>query len=128
MPTLYLAGPMRGLPKHNAPAFDDAARRLRALGFGVINPVDVCAILGLAPGAHPPQTYLRADIGQLATRASGIALLPGWETSVGARCEAAIAVTLGLPFFDALTGRPIETPTVTISHGYEADETPVAPI
>jgi len=95
---LYLAGPMRGLPGFNYPAFNAAADRLRAKGFRVHNPVD-----------HEPQDatvrhYVAADMTAL-SRCDGIALLPGWESSVGARCELTTAVLwLKLPVYDATDG------------------------
>lgn len=37
---VYLAGPMRGLPQFNFPAFDAGAATLEALGHEVFNPAD----------------------------------------------------------------------------------------
>ena len=37
---LYLAGPMRGMPFFNFPAFKDAAAQLRAKGHYVFNPAE----------------------------------------------------------------------------------------
>jgi hypothetical protein len=49
---------------------------------------------------------------------TAIALLPGWERSVGARCEVVVAVTLGFAFYDE-TGASIPAPTrVVCSGGY----------
>jgi hypothetical protein len=89
---IYIAGPMRGLPEHNFPAFRAAASVLRSLGNEVVSPVEI------NHGPDAPQRSaeecLRRDLRALID-CTAIALLPGWEQSVGARCEAAVAVTLG---------------------------------
>lgn len=90
MTTLYIAGPMTGLPDFNYPAFFDAARRLRAAGYGVENPAE----------NKPEDTaswlaYMRMSLVQI-SRADGLALLPGWQDSRGARIEAKLADDLGL--------------------------------
>ena len=41
MTTLYVAGPMRGIPKFNFPLFDEVAEALRHKGHTVINPADM---------------------------------------------------------------------------------------
>ncbi len=40
MKKVYLAGPMRGLPLFNFPAFADAAAKLRAQGYDVFSPAE----------------------------------------------------------------------------------------
>lgn len=117
---VYLAGPMRGYPDLNKPAFVEAARMLRALGHLVVSPVEVCELVGLAP-EEGPEVYLLTDLkAMLHYPCNAIALLPGWEQSVGARCEAAIARTLGFTFLDALTGEPLMPPDrIEITGGYE---------
>jgi hypothetical protein len=37
---LYISGPMGGLPGFNYPAFNFAAKRLRDLGYNVLNPAE----------------------------------------------------------------------------------------
>lgn len=100
---VYVAGPMTGLPDFNFPAFHDAAARLRALGFEVLNP---------AENPEPPCKswlgYMRMAVAQVA-QADAIALLPGWENSRGANVEYRLAVGIGLtiwPLDFALTRRP----------------------
>jgi hypothetical protein len=87
---LYLAGPMTGLPELNFPAFHAAAARLRESGYDVVNPAEI--------NVDPSEGWaacLRKDIAQLVT-CEGIALLPGWEKSRGARLEHRIATELGM--------------------------------
>jgi hypothetical protein len=93
MKTLYLAGPMQGLPQLNFPAFNAEAERLRALGYNVINPAD------LNESGTPWATCMRTDIRML-LMCDGVALLPGWEKSRGANLEWLIATELGMPVFD----------------------------
>lgn len=53
MKRIYIAGPMRGYPEHNVPAFNRAADRFRALGWDVVNPVDLSAeVNALKPNAR----------------------------------------------------------------------------
>lgn len=109
---IYLAGPMRGHPEFNFPAFHRAAAKLRSEGFDVFNPAenDEKTI-----GADFSKDYptgdedvlakntgftirhaLWADLRFLCQQADAIALLPGWEKSSGARAELATAEALGL--------------------------------
>jgi len=93
--TLYVAGPMTGLPEFNYPAFRDAENRLTASGYRVLNPIDSEAFNDTgAPQAW--DWYMRHAI-RMVLAADGIALLDGWENSRGARLEHRIATDLGLP-------------------------------
>lgn len=112
----YIAGPMRGLPLHNHPAFIATAALFRELGHEVVNPVEVCAEMGGPEAQLPPEEFLRADLGELLT-CNGIALLEGWEKSVGARCEAAVAVSLGFDFYHGTTGAQMAEPAVVEVRG-----------
>jgi hypothetical protein len=87
---LYLSGPMSGLPELNFPGFHAAAASLRADGHIVINPAEITTDHGAKW-----EDCLRADITQLVT-CEGIALMPGWEGSKGARLEAHIARELNM--------------------------------
>lgn len=89
MRRLYLAGPMSDLPELNFPAFHAEAARLRALGYTVINPAEINSDM-----AAEWIDCMCADIPQLIS-CDGIALLPGWMASKGARIEHSIARSLG---------------------------------
>lgn len=91
-PTLYLCGPMTGLPEHNFPAFHAAAHELRSAGYEVVNP----AALGL-PDGLPWISYMRAAIGAMVSTCDALATLPGCEASRGATAEIALAKHLGWP-------------------------------
>jgi len=96
-PILYLSGPMSGLPDNNYPAFHEAAAKLRAAGYTVINPAE----LGLPPGLEWID-YMRAAItAMMLGRAEALAMLPGWRDSDGALAEWELARSLGLDDFAA---------------------------
>lgn len=93
-PVLYVSGPVSGIPDDNRPAFEDAARRLRATGCVARIPHD-----DVAPGtAWIPamKTTLMAILAQ----ADGLATLPGWERSRGASLEVGLAKALGMSVKD----------------------------
>lgn len=123
---VYISGPMSGYPEFNYPAFRAAAERLRTRGFyaphDVVSPAEIDHGPG-APGSYPSEHYLRNDLRHLID-CEVIALLPGWGESIGARCEVAIALTLGMGFVDAETLQPMERPAVLISGGYPKGVTP----
>lgn len=92
MTSLYVAGPMTGLPDFNYPAFHGAAAVLRRNGFVVLNPAETA-------GGDQTQTwewYLRHALRQV-TESDGIATLDGWWRSRGARLEVHVATALGMP-------------------------------
>ena len=87
---VYISGPMTGRPQYNRPAFFAMEKRLKALGFSVLNPAGW-------PEQPTWEDYLRVDLAMLSRYADAIMLLDGWEHSRGARTEAAMARGLGLP-------------------------------
>lgn len=88
--TLYIAGPMTGLPAFNYPAFHAAEAQLRGVGYRTLNPA-----VNAKPDPETWEGYMRAAIAQL-IQAGGIALLDGWIDSRGARLEVGIAQALGM--------------------------------
>lgn len=110
----YIAGPMRGYPQFNFPAFDAARDLMVRLGYFPISPADhdreVYPEVETAPGfdvgdhdgftASVPnygfESLVAWDIGVIVDpKTTGIALLPGWERSSGARFELHVAQTVG---------------------------------
>lgn len=89
-PSIYLCGPMTGLPGYNYAAFNAEATRLRALGYHVENP---------AENIHPIDQvwagYMRVAISQMLS-CDAIALLPGWAESKGAIVERELAKTVDM--------------------------------
>lgn len=93
--TLYICGPMTGVEDLNHPAFFEAESRLKEQGYTVINPAAMDEELGLDPhqGVMDPEFLKKAaqrDLEAVIT-SGGIALLPNWEGSKGARAELAVA-------------------------------------
>ncbi len=119
---IYVAGPMRGYPEHNIPLFRSTAAHLRALGPRVVSPVEVGEMWAGSEtdqSQHPPEAWVTEDL-RVLLNCNAIALLPGWDASVGARCDVAVAMTLGFTFVDATTGEPMPRPArVVVTGGYD---------
>ncbi len=92
---LYLAGPMRGLPYYNYPAFHAGARRLREVGHEVFDPADLTYEWDEAGS----RKAMGEELAWICAEADALALLPGWERSLGAKAEMATAEALGLPVY-----------------------------
>ncbi len=92
--TIYLSGPMTGVPDYNYPAFRRAAAYLRGHGHEVYNPAEYpfSGPLDRFPVRQAFDAYCRF----ICRDADTIALLPGWETSKGAKAELALAEVCGL--------------------------------
>jgi len=93
---VYIAGPMRGYPKFNHPAFDQAEKVLRSMGYDPVNParLDRDSELNYADHDDIPNNVLRDIIQRDITALLGceaVALLPGWNDSSGAKLEIATA-------------------------------------
>ena len=73
-------------------AFDALAFALRDAGYLVTNP----AMGNGLPRSAAWGAHLRADIPML-LRCTGVAVLPGWQASKGARLEVHIATELDMP-------------------------------
>ena len=92
---IYIAGPMTGIDALNFPLFHSEADRLRSLGYEVVNPAEI--------NTDPCATWnscMRDDIAEL-VKCGGIALLPNWQDSRGAKLEHHIAEALGMFVLDA---------------------------
>lgn len=108
---VYLAGPMTGIPQMNFPAFDAAAKDLRARGYDVVSPAELddpedrTAALASEDGdinkMGPGRSwgfFLARDVKIIADEGiEVIVCLPGWEKSRGARLETFVARLCDLP-------------------------------
>lgn len=95
---IYIAGPMRGYPDHNFPAFYDIENWLRAKGYETLNPARADDETGLPVGSIGVAEALTRDAAMVAS-ADAIYLLHGWEYSEGALVEWQLAKALHLQIF-----------------------------
>ena len=108
---VYIAGPMRGIKFYNFLAFDAARDRLKAAGYDPVSPADLDRQIGFDPFSLPddhdwskvPDSFsldqcIERDTAAI-KRCDGIYMLKGWEHSIGARAEHALAEWLRLHIF-----------------------------
>jgi hypothetical protein len=115
----YLAGPMRGIPYFNFPAFFAAEKKLKEKGYTVFNPArrdvqkygkEIAAPDGSVKTAAAQVGFslreaLAMDSQWLCLNADAIALLPGWKKSKGANAELALAKALDLKVIKLKKGK-----------------------
>lgn len=104
---IYLAGPMRGYPEFNFPAFHAAADYLRARGHTVFSPAENDIEKGYSQkiaeiGVNDDimRDCIFDDLKYIIRHADTIALLPGWRQSKGVAAELATARFLDLEVFE----------------------------
>jgi hypothetical protein len=98
---IYIAGPMRGKPLFNFPAFDKARDELIEQGHEPVSPADIDREHGFdehAPVEVDVRECLKRDCVALLD-CEAVALLPGWEDSMGARAEAMLAAAVGMDVY-----------------------------
>lgn len=117
----YIAGPMTGIPQFNFPAFDAAAADLREQGYDVVSPAELdddetrAAALASpdgAPGSGSSKNetwgdFLARDLKLVADVIDGIAVLPGWNKSSGARTETFMAFVCNKPIVQYPSLEPV---------------------
>lgn len=108
--SIYVAGPMSGLPEFNFPAFFGAQKMLEALGWIVHNPADKPGEGNLDKEAVKTGDHDRAMANGFDFRGAyawdvlkiihgdGIYMLKGWEKSPGAFGEWAVAKAMQSKF------------------------------
>lgn len=111
---IYLAGPMRGYPDFNFPAFHANAKVLRSLGHTVFSPAEKDeeqhgkeAFQGKVELQEAKASNvgfslrkaLQMDLDYICAHAEAVCLMKGWELSKGAQAESATATALGLRRF-----------------------------
>ena len=95
--TIYLAGPMTGLPKLNYPKFRRKAAALRRTGWRVVSPVEIADAMGLREPVNEVLLKAVVDVELRALRGcDAIYVMKGWEASRGTRKEVVVAISFGL--------------------------------
>lgn len=104
--SIYIAGPMTGLPDFNFPAFFEAEQGLRDQGWITVNPAREDLNEGYVE-LGPDDEFITTDKFDLSTvllwdlkavaDCKATYFLRGWEDSKGAKAEHALAVALGKP-------------------------------
>ena len=88
--TIYIAGPMTGLPDYNRAAFNAKAAELKAKGWRILNPA---ALPTLDYDLYWPINKAMLD------GADAIYMLNGWQHSNGANKELSYAGQLEIPCY-----------------------------
>lgn len=84
----YLSGPITGHPNYRQ-EFGDAADELRALGYHIINPAEICQVIPTDQLSY--EAIMQIDLALL-ERADYLVQLPDWEESRGANRELGFAL------------------------------------
>jgi hypothetical protein len=107
--SVYIAGPMRGFPKYNFPAFDAAKKKLSPIFKTVISPADLDRDAGFVlpkgykdwdklPEGFDFEEAQKRDIAAV-MKVDAVYMLRGWQWSKGARAEHALAEWRGIKRF-----------------------------
>lgn len=95
--SIYVAGPMTGLPKLNYPKFRRVAAKLRRAGWRVVSPAEIGDAMGLG---EPVDEVLLNHVIDAELRAlrncDAIYLMEGWEKSAGTLREVVVAISYKL--------------------------------
>lgn len=137
---LYMAGPMTYHPQYNFPAFDAMAADLRAAGFDVVSPAELDSPEDRAAALASPDgsaldygngikkswgEFLSRDVKLIADGGiTGVVVLPGWESSRGARLETFVANAMcGLPVYTFTRWVLLSVPRIELFRAWTAEPT-----
>lgn len=104
---IYIAGPMSGVEDFNFPLFFETEKKLKELGYEVVNPAhndgkNLEEALANAGSPEKPRNswsyYMRRDLAHVLA-VDAICVLPDWRHSKGANLEVHVAQELGLPIY-----------------------------
>jgi len=119
--TLYLAGPMSGIPQFNYPEFHRIAKELRDAGYNIISPAEqdspemqkeaMASTSGLIAGEMPVDNrnlktageswgeVMARDVRLIFEKCDGVVVMKDWGKSRGARLEVFVANVTGRAIF-----------------------------
>ena len=104
--TVYLSGPMAGIPGLNRQAFGDCMRLVEEAGHRAFSPAHH---METEKDGKSYKDLLMADLAWIRGNADALLMLEGWRGSKGAKAELALALALGLPVVSR-EFRLLETP------------------
>lgn len=93
--TIYIAGPISGIPDKNKPSFAAAEERIARHGHKPVNPHKIHNQTEWAPA-------MRADMAYMMAHCDSLVLIDGWHRSKGAMTELKLAFDLGLEIFPSV--------------------------
>lgn len=93
---IYLSGPMKGYIDSNYPLFHKVSAELRLIGHYVYNPAE----FKHSEEIFPIRKAFREYCLFICDEADAIMLLPGWEKSLGASAELALAKNCKLTIYE----------------------------
>lgn len=101
MPSLYTSGPVTGIEHDNVTNFRRAQRLLTEAGYEAFIPHEIVGMNDTHSQAmlvciNELTSHYESGRG-VELHYDGLALLPGWEQSEGARLEKAVAEACGIP-------------------------------
>lgn len=108
MNKLYLSGPMTGIENYNHELFDRVAAEFRQVGFEVCSPAEFFD----GDVTRERHEYMREAFKYL-LEADTVVILPGWDSSKGARLEIMMAQELGLNLVEYV--EPEQEPTTVFT-------------
>jgi len=97
--TVYLSGPMTGLPGHNVEAFHQAKALLESEGFTVLSPADELGNLTY-------EQFMKRDIAMVLA-SDAVYVLEGWHNSRGCAIEIFTAHVTGIPIIKLNDRQPV---------------------
>lgn len=115
-PTLYISGAITGVPVLNKPKFTEATKKLRGMGFIVINPHEICEGLTADQWAD----CMKNCIARL-MEAQIIILLNDWMNSRGATIEVELSKRIGIKHIDYTEFLELQE-RIKVDYGYLYDE------
>ena len=101
--TVFISGPMTGIRHYNYPAFDEAEKKLKKLGYRVLNP----ASIGRKYGMEREYSFYIGEAMKMLVDADAVVFLKNWGFSQGAKIEMAAATILNKEILHLTVIKPL---------------------